>query len=923
MNRHNIKIFLANARSVKGKVNELKVLSTQCDIMCLTETHLDSSIHNSTILEANDKIIHRNDRNIHGGGVIIALQTEIVHERVFVDLPCILEYVAVVFESNKCNVLLICIYNPPVKHCADELQLLLDHFMGKYPKYILMLTGDFNMPDINWSLHSVKKESQSKGIHTNFLNVIQEFNLSQLINEPTHIRGNILDLVLCTHPSFINNTNVVEPGLSDHYIIEFEFKAQYNTQKPQEKIIKLYNKANQDQIRKSLESINDTVGKLIAECSPIDAVWKTFTRNLQICIEQHVPVKKIRPRNSHEPIWFNRSARKAVSKQRRLYNNYRKSKDIELFQKYKTLRRGNKKAFRKLELGYLSKNLYEPMRNGNTKAFFRYVKYQTQEPKTLDKLVDSSGNVVVDKNEMADLLNTFFKSVFSDTGDNYPEVKPKGKGLYIDENGVRKLIKDLKNGKAPGPDGIRKNDLTIDLDLMSTILTRIFQYSIDTCKIPNIWKTANVVPVFKAGDKGLATNYRPVSLTSICCKTLEHIVASSMGERLENILNFNQHGFRKGLSCSTQLAITVNDILATVDNNLSVQAVVLDFAKAFDKVPHDKLLQKLVKYEFEDGIIKWIEAFLCGRSQKVVLDGSCSGELPVTSGVPQGSVLGPILFLVYINDIFNSIRFSTLRLYADDALLYINVNEQDNLNFQQDLDGLTQWATENGMFFNTNKCYSIIFGKAQSADRILNHRVSGKVLERIDSFKYLGVTITNNFNWDTHINNITSKANRCLGLLRHVLYKTPEKIKLTAYKTLVRSTLEHASEVWDPFLRKEVDQLERVQNRAVRFIGQLRGKCSVSAKRDQLKLETLENRRSGQRKRLLNNILFNQDSHPAIRASFPLPNASSFAPIHTTRSITSSIPSAFTCNKTQYLQSFLPRTSRELRVNNIHFLNHQ
>ena len=190
---------------------------------------------------------------------------------------------AVAFESNECNVLLICIYNPPVKHCADELQLLLDHFMGKHPKYILMLTGDFNMPDINWSLHSVKKESQNKGIHTNFLNVIQEFNLSQLINEPTHIKGNILDLVLCTHPSFINNTNVVEPGLSDHYIIEFEFKAQYNTQKPQEKIIKLYNKANQEQIRKSLESINDSVGKLIAECSPIDTVWKTFTRNLQIC----------------------------------------------------------------------------------------------------------------------------------------------------------------------------------------------------------------------------------------------------------------------------------------------------------------------------------------------------------------------------------------------------------------------------------------------------------------------------------------------------------------------------------------------------------------------------------------------------------------------------------------------------------------
>ena len=214
---------------------------------------------------------------------------------------------------------------------------------------------------------------------------------------------------------------------------------------------------------------------------------------------------------------------------------------------------------------------------------------------------------------------------------------------------------------------------------ITPVLTTIFQASIDQGTVPDDWKTAFVTPLFKKGDRSKASNYRPVSLTSVCCKVIEHIIHSQVISHLErhNILADQQHGFRKRRSCESQLITTIHDLANGLNERKQIDAVLLDFSKAFDKVPHHRLSSKLHHYGVRGQTLAWIQSFLSDRCQQVVVDGEKSTAAPVTSGVPQGTVLGPLLFLVYINDLPSKVQ-STTRLFADDCLMYRVIKSKDD-----------------------------------------------------------------------------------------------------------------------------------------------------------------------------------------------------------------------------------------------------
>ena len=272
--------------------------------------------------------------------------------------------------------------------------------------------------------------------------------------------------------------------------------------------------------------------------------------------------------------------------------------------------------------------------------------------------------------------------------------------------------------------------------------------------------------------------------------------------------------------------------------------VVLDFSKAFDRVPHQRLLRMLHHYGIRGSKYHWISSFLSGRTQKVIVEGCSSDSVPVVSGVPQGSVLGPLLFLLFINDLADKIVSNT-RLFADDCIVYRQINRhEDCLILQENLNSLAEWESKWGMAFHPQKCSVLSITRSRFPVKY-SYRLKGHVLDLQDSTKYLGVDIQSSLSWKTHIDRITKKSNSMLGFLRRNLRSCSEETKANAYFSMVRSNLEYCSSVWSPHHKDQIHKIEMVQRRAARYTtNRFRNTSSVSSMIDQLQWESLESRRS-------------------------------------------------------------------------------
>ena len=394
--------------------------------------------------------------------------------------------------------------------------------------------------------------------------------------------------------------------------------------------------------------------------------------------------------------------------------------------------------------------------------------------------------------------------------------------INVTKNGVLKLLLNINPNKATGPDNVPGRLLKLCANELVDVYTLFFQASLDQGIAPDDWKKANIMPLFKKGDKTNAENYRPVSLTSISCKLLEHIVHSNIMDHLDkfNVLDDSQHGFRQKRSCETQLIYTINDFSECLNSKGQIDAVLLDFSKAFDKVDHEGLLLKLENLGIRNSLLFWIKSFLIGREQRVLVDGKESELKPVLSGVPQGTVLGPLFFLIYINDISKGLTPGTsLRLFADDSLLYRTIkNEEDSIILQNDLNKLQLWEKKWKMEFHPGKCQLLRITNKTKNFISTDYFIHNSKIELADSAKYLGLIIDNKLKWKRQYSYVCKKANKMLAFLRRNFYSCPKSIKETCFNSLVRPVLDYGCVIWDPHYETDKEDLEKIQKRAARFI---------------------------------------------------------------------------------------------------------
>ena len=417
--------------------------------------------------------------------------------------------------------------------------------------------------------------------------------------------------------------------------------------------------------------------------------------------------------------------------------------------------------------------------------------------------------------------------------------------ITITKEEVIKQIDKLKICKSPGPDKIYPRLLKEIKHVIACQLTSIFNKSIETGVVPEDWKMANVTPIFKKGDKRNPANYRPISLTSIIGKILETIIRNKMDEYLEsnNLIKNSQHGFRKNRSCLTNLLEFFDGLYKSIANKMPYDVIYLDFEKAFDKVPHPHLLKKIEAHGIGGNICNWISSWLSGRLQRVVVNGYESNWSVVTSCVPQGSVLGPLLFSIYINDIDDNIH-SSISKFADDTKLGGACNSKlDHSLIQSDLNRLFEWSEKWMMKFNISKCKVMHFGRSKNTPaNFPKYVMNGVVLDEVQEEKDLGVIITENLKASVHCDKIAKKANKILGLIKRTFTYKDEQTILKLYKSLVRPHLEYAQQFWSPTLKKDINKLNKVQERAIKVIPTYKN-LGYKDKLKKLDLFTLEKRR--------------------------------------------------------------------------------
>lgn len=702
----------------------------------------------------------------------------------------------------------------------------------------VILMGDFNYSGIEWTDNW--QGGESTGESQKFLECLTDCFYTQHVRQAT--RGDqVLDLILSTDEEVISSVEVIDHlENSDHNMITYQMdigaehedytREQYD-----------YKKANYEELRRELGKIDWNT--FLA--GDVTVGWERFRDLLKRLEKKFVPKRKKKQGKVHrKAVWMTHRALKEVNRKRKKFAKYKN-------RNHPACIRANHRAtqeVRRAKLQFETK-LAENIKY-DSKSFFAYARGNAASRRGPGQLIGKDGQEITDKEEVANEFNNYFASVFVTEIDSCRPPQTDGTtestncitNISFSEEEVRKKLGKLRPDKSAGADDILPRYLLEISDQISKPLSILFNKSIEESGVPEDWRLANVTPIFKKGERAKPENYRPVSLTSQICKIMETVIRDKMIEHLESngLLRNSQHGFRKGRSCMSNLLEFLDFVTQCTDGKSNVDAIYLDFAKAFDKVPHRRLLRKLKRYGISDKLLKWIENWLGNRKQRVCVNGGRSRWAEVKSGVPQGSVLGPILFLIFIDDLDVGIVNRLLK-FADDTKVFGKVNnEEEARRLQEDLDRLLTWSIDSQMEFNIDKCKVLHVGKN---NRNHDYTLNGHKLQSVDQERDLGITVSSNLKTSLQCKQAYTKANRMLGLINRTMKnKTPE-VMTRLYKSLVRPHLEYCVTAWAPHYIKDKELLERIQHRFTRLIPAY-SKLPYEERLSRLGLITLEERRN-------------------------------------------------------------------------------
>lgn len=817
-----LRIYTQNTRGLNSKIKTGTIHKTTLlnhDIFALTETWLQSNV-SSTELFNETYVTHRSDRILSdevqtGGGVLVAIKNNIVANRLTAweqEIP--FENIWLKIQTNdSTKIYLNTIYLKSgfnSAHLKQYLDHITDIMLNREPYSKFIILGDFNMSNIEWfrsgkCFTAIDFDGFSA---SNLLDTLTCTDLSQF-NGIKNSFNRILDLVLSNVELTVVRANEIITNEDDYHpsLIVTVHSANVKFMKVKKGRKLNYRKADYVSINTEIEQINWTE---ILNDQNIDIASENFYYIIMNIINKFVPLTKRGVDNY--PLWFSPILINVINDKSHYRNLWKSTNNTT----YKTLFEIKRKESKKLKqyLYYKYINNVESSIKSNPKCFFAYTKSLKQSNK-LPNTMFLRENVSDSIEDTCNLFAEHFSSVYTQTA-NAPTITCNNNCnnyFHISRIEIAKLIESFDGNKANSPDLIPMIFYINTSKTISIPLEIIFNKAITSMTFPSKWKHSLISPIFKAGDKANIENYRPISIISAISKIFEKGIYLHIHNQTCNQISDMQHGFTTGKSTLSNLLEYNNYLAKNMVKGNQVDTIFTDMTKAFDRIDHSLLLEKLKRYDLEICLIKLIESFLRNRTQTVCVYGAKSQAINPLSSVPQGSILSPLLFALFINDLPNRIS-SNLLMYADDVKIFRKItNMHEAQLLQNDINSLKEWCNENKLNLNTSKCYVMsTTRKTHHNIHLFNYKIDNTPLMRVSTYKDLGVIFDSKLTFKEHINSIITKSFKILGFISRSLnrFRRIETYK-TLYFTYVRGVLEYCSPVWTPHYDIHIYRIEKIQ----------------------------------------------------------------------------------------------------------------
>ena len=836
-NSENMSIIHNNIKSVKKKLDDLKVEAAHYDIVTLSETLLTKDIKNDDILIENFFPPFRRDRQDGGwGGVAIYVRnTLFCKERPDLAVND-LEAIWIETKIKQETLLVGSFYRPPSArvHYWTLVEESIKKAMSTPHKFIIL--GDLNSDYIN-------KPTEN----THLPNIINSNNLLQFIREYTRITDetkSCIDMIITPCRNLVDSVEVLPEINSDHKVICAKLKTKIKRVTSFKRQFINYSKLNVDKLQARLRNID--FEKIVDE-HDLDTSAELFSEKMFETVQLCIPIRIVTMRDNSAP-WINEYILYLRADKNRIHLLAKRIDTPEQWAMFRNIRNFYTNEIRKRKQEYitdLDEQICDSEKFG-TKNWWKlvnnFLKNKDMNSDTIPPITDPENvnNIIYENVDKANCFNRYFKSqsTVPNADDNPPPI-PMGNTVMppitLSVPEVENIIKNLESNKAVGPDLIHNKIIKAASPVISKALTSLFNKSLSEGHFPSCWKIAHVTPIHKKESKSICSNYRPISLLSCVGKVLEKCIQKRVFHFLKenNIINPCQSGFIPKDSTIYQLLNIYDDFCRSYDDEVSTEAIFFDISKAFDRVWHRGLIHKINSVGIRGSLLDWFSNYLHNRTQAVVIKGQKSDYLNITAGVPQGSVLGPTLFLIYINDLTYSIE-SIIKLFADDTSMYLSLNENPAraLTLNSDLDKIKAWASTWKVTFNANKTDKLNICNRNTIlpDSLYFDNV---LLNTSTHHKHLGIILQGNCKWDEHINNLVSKCRTQINCLCSYKYRLNRKSLETMYKSYILPILDYADVIWDNCTERQADTLEQLQIDALKIItGSVRGTSHFSLYND-------------------------------------------------------------------------------------------